>query len=475
MGGFSQITGDPIGSVINANNVSFDGTERGGAVTTDAQLLIGSTTLPHIRLGTIVSPDSSLAISYVAPNIVIQSGGVLADQYVTNSGSAAPAAKILNVLGTSTNGVQTSGSGNTVTVGMASPYADGDFSFQSTVSGQTRTLTVENTSNTASSQANQLIRVAGATAGDAWSQYTVGTANSYSIGVDNSASDNLKFNYSASGAVNPSSGTEFYRYDISLSPNASIFGGGTPMVAIGTVGIIQSMPGSNTSLDIQNTSAVAASGSALAVRVNGAAAGNAQITYDITGVAGSNWNHGILNSSNDEWVLNNGTGDLSGGNMVMVSQLSGETNWPLQPAFLAYLTTTASNVTGNGTTYAIIGYTEIYDQNSDFNPTTGIYTAPVSGRHNFNSIIDISDLDITFTQSLKALVTSNRTYQFEQANPFRAGDGTTWRTTHGIDADMDIGDTAFINVTVSGGTLTVDVRSGGASSILTAFSGKLFA
>jgi hypothetical protein len=125
--------------------------------------------------------------------------------------------------------------------------------------------------------------------------------------------------------------------------------------------------------------------------------------------------------------------------------------------------------------YVVAGYTEIYDQNSDFNAATGVYTAPVTGRHNFNSIIDLGDITVAFTQCLKSLVTSNRTYQLEQSNPFTSGDGAFWRTTHGMDADMDAGDTAYIDVSVSGGTQTVDVRSGGASSILTSFAGKLFA
>lgn len=48
MAGFSNITGDE--SILFADNVSFDGTERGGKVTTNGQLLIGSTVSPHIRV-----------------------------------------------------------------------------------------------------------------------------------------------------------------------------------------------------------------------------------------------------------------------------------------------------------------------------------------------------------------------------------------------------------------------------------------
>lgn len=56
-------------------------------------------------------------------------------------------------------------------------------------SGNTNTLTLTNSSNTASSKANQVISVAGGTADDAFTTYTVSGVTNWSQGVDNSASD----------------------------------------------------------------------------------------------------------------------------------------------------------------------------------------------------------------------------------------------------------------------------------------------
>lgn len=67
MAGSSSITG--LESIIFADNASFNGTERGGAMTLDGQLWIGSTALPHVRLGQIISPTGTVTIGYVAPNI----------------------------------------------------------------------------------------------------------------------------------------------------------------------------------------------------------------------------------------------------------------------------------------------------------------------------------------------------------------------------------------------------------------------
>src|SRR5210317_1255233 len=50
-----------------------------------------------------------------------------------------------------------------------------------------------------------------------------------------------------------------------------------------------------------------------------------------------------------------------------------------QPAFSAYQSTPIVDVTGDGTNYDLVFDTEQYDQNGDFVPGTGTFTAPVTG------------------------------------------------------------------------------------------------
>lgn len=73
MPGFSSVHG--LESIMYADNVSFDGTQRDGAVTLNGELLIGSTALPHIRKGTLTSPLGTLSIGYSSPNITIDLAG----------------------------------------------------------------------------------------------------------------------------------------------------------------------------------------------------------------------------------------------------------------------------------------------------------------------------------------------------------------------------------------------------------------
>lgn len=64
-------------------------------------------------------------------------------------------------------------------------------------SGATNTFTLTNDSNTASSKANEVISVAGATADDPFVSYVVTGVTTWSIGVDNSDSDKFKISTSA--------------------------------------------------------------------------------------------------------------------------------------------------------------------------------------------------------------------------------------------------------------------------------------
>lgn len=130
--------------------------------------------------------------------------------FTENTGTATPAADNINIIGTATNGIHTTGSTDNVTVSMQSPYADGDFEFRSTTSGATRTLLVDNTSNTASSQAVVNVEVAGTSAGDPWFQSTVGASRSFAIGASNSNSQHLRINTAAGASVSPSTGTNVW-------------------------------------------------------------------------------------------------------------------------------------------------------------------------------------------------------------------------------------------------------------------------
>lgn len=81
--GFSGV--HTLQDFVFADNASFDGTGRGGGLTTNGQLWIGHTTADrpddsgHVKVGQLVSPNNSILFSYSSPNItaVIAGGSVV--------------------------------------------------------------------------------------------------------------------------------------------------------------------------------------------------------------------------------------------------------------------------------------------------------------------------------------------------------------------------------------------------------------
>ena len=70
---------------------------------------------------------------------------------------------------------------------------------------------------------------------------------------------------------------------------------------------------------------------------------------------------------------------------------NGEVTMTAQPAFSAHLAANDNNVTGDGSIWATTAgtnnWTELYDQNSDFDGD-GTFTAPVTGRYEIGWIAD---------------------------------------------------------------------------------------
>jgi hypothetical protein len=128
MAGFSN-------SNVFADNVDFSGGFPVTAqVTADGELLIGSTVAPNIRVGTLTSTGGSVTITNGAGTINLEAGIGTPTTFMEDVGSATPAANILQINGTSTQGISTSGAGNivTLTAANASSSQKGVASFNGT-------------------------------------------------------------------------------------------------------------------------------------------------------------------------------------------------------------------------------------------------------------------------------------------------------------------------------------------------------
>lgn len=235
----------------------------------------------------------------------------------------------------------------------------------------------------------------------------------------------------------------------------------------GNVITTTSLSGATRTITAQSTSNTSNSRAAMITEVAGASAGDAY--YQARIAAGQNWTWGLDNSDSDAYVLS-ASATLGTTNVMRVST-AGEINYPLQPAFRAQITAVQNNVTGDGTTYTVQFNTEIFDQNGDFDTGTYTFTAPVTGRYMLTASLYLGDIPNTTTFVQMNIVTSNRT-SFHLLNTiptYKAAGEYTPKIAELF--DMDVGDTALVQVLVGGSTLVVDIQNAAATN----FTGYLVA
>lgn len=195
--------------------------------------------------------------------------------------------------------------------------------------------------------------------------------------------------------------------------------------------------------------------------VGGASSGDAFLAAEISGVRSYCW--GIDNSDADVLKINTNAGTTvtpSSGTNVWNMTSAGESTMPLQPAFMARVSSTITDITGDSALYQIIFDTERFDQGGDYDETIGEFEAPVDGIYQLNTSVRANQptgqtIDTLF------LVTGNNTVQladFNGAN-YKRTNGN-WALSGGHIMDMDMGDDAFIRLQVQGASLDVDILGG---------------
>ena len=172
--------------------------------------------------------------------------------------------------------------------------------------------------------------------------------------------------------------------------------------------------------------------------------------------------------TNKAWLFNvqSSTGDLniksrnddaSASTTSMVIHHDGYVTKPLQPAFSATPSGTQNNIAVD--TATTVNYsTEVFDQNDDYNESTFIFTAPVTGKYQLNVDLLLQTLDSAANYYQTQLTTSNRTY-YHTLDPDFGQDNQYFNINVNVLADMDASDTAKVVVYQSGGTAQTDVSS----------------
>jgi len=166
-------------------------------------------------------------------------------------------------------------------------------------------------------------------------------------------------------------------------------------------------------------------------------------------------------------------GNALGTNDTFVMSAAGERTMPLQPSFGAYLSSTASDATGDNTDVQIAFDSEVWDQNSDYNAGLGRFTAPVDGCYLLSftcRLLQVGAAHTAYFYKIVAIGVANFGVPGTNGNT-KVGtlqDNASWLI------QMDAADIALVTIRVAYGTKIVDIY-GGATDFITAFSGALVA
>ncbi len=230
-----------------------------------------------------------------------------------------------------------------------------------------------------------------------------------------------------------------------------------------------SISGVTNTLTVTNASDTASSAARGRITVGGSSSADPSLNFNVA--AANDFEIGIDNSEDDSFKIAAST--TLGTTDTFIMTTGGQRTLPLQSFFFAYLTADQNNVTGDGTDYAVQFPVTEKNINSDFDTSTGVYTAPVDGTYFFEcSIITGGYLaahttgKMTFTRNSSQYGASSRGNYVEMAD---AGNNLSVSTS--TNAFLTAGDTFAVRLDVIGGTKVINILEQG--GFISTFSGGL--
>ena len=161
-------------------------------------------------------------------------------------------------------------------------------------------------------------------------------------------------------------------------------------------------------------------------------------------------------------------------NTYEVPTAARERTMPLQSAFVAYNNTLRTNVTGDNTNYTVIFEVEDVDQNGDYDHTTGVFTAPVTGFYMLTASVQMIDLaaahtkgNLFFNRNSGTDTFSNNRSDYGAIRELITSNSLTVNINEGV--YLTAADTVSVTLDVVNGAKVVDIPAGR----LTTFSAVL--
>ena len=150
------------------------------------------------------------------------------------------------------------------------------------------------------------------------------------------------------------------------------------------------------------------------------------------------------------------TFNVGDGTERMRIDANGHVTMPSQSAFSA-IATGQTDLAVSSTLQVGFAGTERFDLNSDFNTSNSTFTAPVTGKYQFNVGIRVKAIDTGAGYVLIRLKTSNANYDHILDSDEFSSDLDFYFFAFSILADMDAADTCIIEFFQNGGTQQTDI------------------
>jgi len=415
--------------------------------------------------------------------VTITAGGTLASHFTEDSGTATPVAHNLNILGGV--GITTSGAGSTVTIDASGDVATLYTEDAGTAAPSGNNLNIVGSAGITTSGAGSTVTVTAG--GTIPTQFTENTGTAIPAG---NVLNVLGFSgISTTGAGNTISITPGSTLATLYTEDAGTAApSGNNLNIKGSGGITTSGAGSTVTVIAGGTiptSFVEDAGSAIpsahvlnvigGTGISTSGAGNT-ITITNTSTSSTTFNEdagsatplaGVLNVLGGSGISTTGAGNT----ITVINNLNTG-----KAGFLAFLSATVNNVTGDATAYTVIFDTEVFDIAGNYNNATGIFTCSVAGTYIFSTSINSFGYTAAMTDGSVNLFINGVIYRGLGGSPFRqaagaAGDGgLNWDAVTIV--HLSIGDTVLSQIVIAGGTKTVNII-GDLTQKVTNFSGAL--
>lgn len=186
---------------------------------------------------------------------------------------------------------------------------------------------------------------------------------------------------------------------------------------------------------------------------------------------------GVDDDDNDSFKIS--IGDALGTADAMVIDSDGIRTLPLQPTFYAYLGSTPTSVTGDGTAYIVACNLEVADYSGDYDTSTFTFTAPVTGKYMFGGNTAYQCQPTTGGLTYQVYINTSNRIHYGVNNPSRNTVTNFFSTNAWLVyamrafADMDAADVATLVLMGSGGSKTDAVGGNATANPITYFYGNL--